>query len=97
MRNVTDQGESGDCKDGFKAAVDEEGAEEAQAVVSEVLEWQLEDVSPADAAEIDLFGRAVGSAAQHKELGTRAVLFIPDDSEPRVYGSLFHYFYAIYI
>lgn len=62
-----------------------------------MLEWQLEDVSPADAAEIDLFGRAVGSTAQHKELGTRAVLLIPDDSEPLVYGSLFQASFLCYL
>lgn len=67
------QGESGDGKQGFKATVDEERAEQPQAVVSEVFEWQLEDVSPADTAKIDLLGRPVGSAAQQKELGATAV------------------------
>lgn len=63
------QGESGDSKQHFKAAVDEEGAEQSQAVVSKVFERQLEDVSPANTAKVDLFRRPVGSTAQHKELG----------------------------
>lgn len=67
------QGESGDCEQGFKATVDEERAEQPQTVVSEVFEGQLEDVSPADTAEIDLFGRAVGSTAQHQELEATAL------------------------
>ena len=62
------QGESCDRKKLLEAAVDEEGAEQSQAVVSQVFERQLEDVSPADAAKVDLFSRAVGSAAQHEEL-----------------------------
>ena len=33
-----------------------------------MFERQLEDVSPADAAEVDLLRRAVGGATQHKEL-----------------------------
>lgn len=67
------QGESGDGKQDFKATVDEERAEQPQAVVSEVFEGQLEDVSPADTAEIDLFGWPVGSTAQQEELGATAV------------------------
>ena len=62
------QGESSDGEHLLEAAVDEEGAEEAQAVVPQVFERQLEDVSPADAAEVDLFGGAVGGATQHQEL-----------------------------
>ena len=62
------QGESGDGKHGFKAAVDEEGAEQSQAEVSQVFERQLEDVSPADTAQVDLLRRSVRSAAQHQEL-----------------------------
>lgn len=62
------QGESGDCKQYFKSAVDEEGAEQSQAVVSQVFERQLEDVSPADTAKVDLLCRAVGRTTQHKEL-----------------------------
>lgn len=66
------QGESGDCKQCFKSAVDEEGAEQSQAVVSQVLERQLEDVSPADTAKVDLLCRAVGRTTQHKELWVAA-------------------------
>lgn len=33
-----------------------------------MFERQLEDVSPADTAEVDLFSRAVGGTAQHQEL-----------------------------
>lgn len=66
------QGESGDHKQHFKSAVDEEGAEQSQAVVPKVFERQLEDVSPADTAKVDLFCRAVGSTAQHKELWVTA-------------------------
>lgn len=62
------QGESSDRKQHFKSAVDEERAEQSQAVVSQVFERQLENVSPANTAKIDLFCRAVGSATQHKEL-----------------------------
>lgn len=62
------QGESGDSKQHFKAAVDEEGTEQSQAVVSQVFERQLEDVSPADTAKVDLLCRPVGSPTQHKEL-----------------------------
>lgn len=62
------QGESSDGKQHFKSAVDEEGAEQSQAIVSQVLERQLEDISPADTAEVDLYCRAVGSATQHEEL-----------------------------
>lgn len=66
------QGESSDRKQHLKSAIDEERAEQSQAVVSQVFKWQLEDVSPANAAKIDLFCRAVGSAAQHKELSVKA-------------------------
>lgn len=62
------QGESADSKQHFKAAVDEEGAEQSQPVVSQVFERQLEDVSPADTAKVDFLCRPIGSAAQHKEL-----------------------------
>lgn len=68
VQRSTHQGESGDCKEHFKAAVDEEGAEQAQAVVSQVFERQLKDVTPADTAKVNLFCRAVRRAAQHKEL-----------------------------
>lgn len=66
------QGVSGDRKQGFKAAVDEERAEQPHTVVSEVFEGQLEDVSPANAAKINLFSWTIGSTAQHKELGATA-------------------------
>ena len=66
------QRESGERKQGLKAAVDEERAEQPQAVVPEVLERQLEDVSPADAAQVDLLGGPVGGAAQHQELAATA-------------------------
>lgn len=62
------QGESGDGKHHFEATVDKERAEQPQPVVPQVLERQLEDVSPADAAEVNLFCRPVRSAAQHQEL-----------------------------
>lgn len=65
------QGESGDGEQRFEAAVDEERAEEPQAVVPQVLERQLEDVSPADAAEVDLLRRPVRGAAQRQELWMR--------------------------
>lgn len=62
------QGESSDSKQHFKAAVNEEGTEQSQTVISQVLERQLEDVSPANTAKVDLFCGPVGSATQHKEL-----------------------------
>ncbi len=62
------QGESGDCKKNFKSTVDEERAQQSQAVISKVFERQLEDVSPANTAEVDLLCRAVGSTAQQEEL-----------------------------
>lgn len=62
------QRKSGDYKQHFKSTVDEEGAEQSQAVVPQVFERQLEDVSPADTTKVDLFCRAVGSTAQHEEL-----------------------------
>lgn len=65
------QGESGDGEHRFEAAVDEERAEQPQAVVPQVFERQLEDVSPADAAEVDLLRRPVRGAAQRQELWVR--------------------------
>lgn len=62
------QREPGDGKQHFKATVDEEGAEQSQAVVPQVFERQLEDVTPADAPQVDLLCRPVGGATQHKEL-----------------------------
>ena len=68
VHRSTHQGESGDGEEHLEAAVDEEGAQQAQAVVSQVFERQLEDVTPADTAKVDLFRGAVRRAAQHKEL-----------------------------
>lgn len=62
------QGKSGDSEHHFEATVDKEWAEQPQPVVPQVLERQLEDVSPADAAEVDLLRRPVRSAAQRQEL-----------------------------
>lgn len=68
MREIWYQGEAADGEQHFEAAVDEEGAEHPEAVVPQVFERQLEDVSPADAAQVDLLRRPVGGAAQHQEL-----------------------------
>lgn len=62
------QGESGDGKHHFEPTVDKERAEQPQPVVPQVFERQLEDVSPADAAEVDLLRRPVRCAAQRQEL-----------------------------
>lgn len=62
------QGKSGDGKHHFKPTVDKEWAEQPQPVVPQVFERQLEDVSPADAAEVNLLRRPVRSAAQRQEL-----------------------------
>jgi len=62
------QGKSADDKQNLQSTVDEKGAEQSQAVVPQVFEGQLEDVSPADAAKVDLLCWAVGGATQHKEL-----------------------------
>lgn len=62
------QGEPGDGEHHFEATVDKERAEQPQPVVPQVFERQLEDVSPADAAEVDLLRRSVRSAAQRQEL-----------------------------
>lgn len=66
------QRESGDGKQHFKATVNKERAEQSQAVVPQVFERQLEDVSPAYAAKVDLLCWPVGSATQHKELWVAA-------------------------
>lgn len=47
---IAHQYESFDGKEHLKAGVDEERAKQAQAVVTQVFEGQLEDVAPADAA-----------------------------------------------
>lgn len=66
------QGKSRDSKQHFKAAVDEEGAEQSQAVISKVFERQLEDVSPANTAQVDFLRRAVGGSTERKELWATA-------------------------
>ena len=68
---VPHQSEPADGEDRLEAAVDEEGAEEAEPVVSQVFEWQLEDVPPANAAQVYLLGGAVGGTTQHQELHRR--------------------------
>ena len=62
------QSEPGDGEYALQAAEDEEGAEEAEPVVSQVFEWQLEDVPPANAAQVYLLRGPVGGTTQHKEL-----------------------------
>lgn len=52
----------------LKPRVDEEGAEQAQAVVPQVFEGQLEDVAPANAAEVNLLCGSVSSSTQHQKL-----------------------------
>lgn len=66
------QGESCDGEQHFQSAVDEKGAEQPQPVVSQVFEGQLEDVSPANAAKVNLLRRAIGRTTQHQELSAEA-------------------------
>lgn len=62
------QAESGDGEEDFQSTVDKERAEKAQAVVPQMFERKLEDVSPANTAQIDLLCWAVRSTTQQKEL-----------------------------
>lgn len=65
------QYESLDGKEHLEAGVDEERAEQAQAVISQVFEGHLEDVAPADAAQVDLLRGPIGSPTHSQELAEK--------------------------
>ena len=52
----------------LEPGVEEEGDEQAEAVVSQVLEGQLEDVAPAYAPEVDFLCGSVSSSTHCQEL-----------------------------
>lgn len=68
---IAHQYESFDGEEHLKAGVDEERAEQAQAIVTQVFEGQLEDVAPADAAQVNLLCGPIRSATHSQELGDR--------------------------
>lgn len=52
-----------------------------------MFEGQLEDIPPADTAEIDLLRWAIGGAAQHKELWVKAHRKkMNSDSQKRIFS-----------
>lgn len=65
---VAHQYESSDSKVHLKARVDKERAEQAQAVVTEVFEGQLEDVAPTDAAKVNLLCGPIRSTTHSQKL-----------------------------
>lgn len=59
---IAHQYESFDGEEHLKAGVDKERAEQAQAVVTQVFEGQLEDVAPAYAAQVNLLRGPIRSS-----------------------------------
>lgn len=68
------QYESFDGEEHLKAGVDEERAKQAQAVVTQVFEGQLEDVAPADTAQVNLLRGPICSTTHSQKLGDRNML-----------------------
>lgn len=71
---IAHQYESFDGEEHLKARVDKERAEQAQAVVTQVFEGQLEDVTPANAAQVNLLRGPIRSATHSQKLGDRNML-----------------------
>lgn len=65
---IAHQYESFDGEEHLKAGVDKERAEQAQAVVTQVFEGQLEDVAPANAAQVNLLCGPIGSTTHSQKL-----------------------------
>ena len=58
-------------KEHLKAGLDEESAEHPQAVITQVFEWHLEDVTPANTAQVNLLRGPICSTTHSQELGER--------------------------